>query len=225
MGLHGEAIFLMWVGQTVLCGCFFSLFLDVAWYLESSVSQPHWNATQGESPDLSSSLFLTVVLADVLELWRLVSEDEATASTRVVPTHREHGAWPLHLVRIRWQWSHARLTLRLTGAEALRSSFGASGVELSIVGASFWRRGEAVERVERRFAITAEMLERSWDTWGAGEWAAGETIECRGTRSELRILGRMGRNQGWICGLNLPCVHEGFEKRDHVDDNIREARR
>jgi hypothetical protein len=41
---------------------------------------------------------------------------------------REHGDWPLHLVRIRWQWSQARLTLRLTGAEPLRSSFGISAV-------------------------------------------------------------------------------------------------
>ena len=41
---------------------------------------------------------------------------------------REHGAWPLHLVRIRWQWSHARLTLRLTGAEPRRSSLGVSVV-------------------------------------------------------------------------------------------------
>jgi hypothetical protein len=41
---------------------------------------------------------------------------------------REHGDWPLHLVRMRWQWSQARLTLRLTGAELLRSSFGISAV-------------------------------------------------------------------------------------------------
>lgn len=39
---------------------------------------------------------------------------------------REHGDCPLHLVRIRWQWSQARLTLRFTGAELLRSSFGIS---------------------------------------------------------------------------------------------------
>jgi hypothetical protein len=31
---------------------------------------------------------------------------------------------------MRWQWSHARLTLRLTGAELLRSSFGISAVVL-----------------------------------------------------------------------------------------------
>jgi hypothetical protein len=43
---------------------------------------------------------------------------------------------------------------------------------------------------------------------GVRKWAAEATIECRGTRSELRILDAMGRNQGWICGLNLPCVHE-----------------
>lgn len=43
-----------------------------------------------------------------------------------VPMHREQGTWPLHLVRMRWQWSQARLTLRLTGAEALRSGLGVS---------------------------------------------------------------------------------------------------
>lgn len=46
---------------------------------------------------------------------------------------REHGDWPLHLVRMRWQWSHARLTRRLTGAELLRSSFGMSAVAGSMV--------------------------------------------------------------------------------------------
>lgn len=34
---------------------------------------------------------------------------------------REHGACPLHRVRMRWQWSHALLTRRLTGADCLRS--------------------------------------------------------------------------------------------------------
>lgn len=43
-----------------------------------------------------------------------------------VPMHREQGTWPLHLVRMRWQWSQARLTLRFTGAEALRSGLGVS---------------------------------------------------------------------------------------------------
>jgi hypothetical protein len=46
---------------------------------------------------------------------------------------REHGDCPLHLVRIRWQWSHARLTLRLTGAEPLRSCFEISALAGSMV--------------------------------------------------------------------------------------------
>jgi hypothetical protein len=46
---------------------------------------------------------------------------------------REQGDWPLHLVRMRWQWSQARLTLRLTGAELLRSSFGMSAAADSMV--------------------------------------------------------------------------------------------
>ena len=49
---------------------------------------------------------------------------------------REQGDCPLHLVRMRWQWSHARLTLRLTGAEPLRSCFGMSAAAGSIVAAA-----------------------------------------------------------------------------------------
>lgn len=54
-----------------------------------------------------------------------------------VPIQREHGACPLHLVRIRWQWSHALLTLRFTRVEPLRSGLPISTAAGSIVGMSF----------------------------------------------------------------------------------------
>jgi hypothetical protein len=50
-----------------------------------------------------------------------------------LPVQREHGACPLHLVRMRWQWSQARLTLRLTGAEPLRSGLLISAAVVSMV--------------------------------------------------------------------------------------------
>jgi len=67
---------------------------------------------------------------------------------------REHGAWPLHLVRIRWQWSHARLTLRLTGAEPRRSSLGVSVV---VVASMTWARSDFQQQVGAFVFLTLEI--------------------------------------------------------------------
>lgn len=85
---------------------------------------------------------------------------------------------------MRWQWSHARLTLRLTGAEALRSSFGVSAVEVSM--AAGGRRSEVGR--DGGSQRTGAVMGYFW----IHEWAGEHTIEDRGTRTELRTLGRMG---------------------------------
>jgi hypothetical protein len=66
---------------------------------------------------------------------------------------REHGDCPLHLVRMRWQWSHARLTLRLTGAEPLRSCLGMSTAVESIVATA----SEKIDEVEARTAVNGKI--------------------------------------------------------------------
>ena len=120
--------FQRWIFGVQICYLFFWIF-SVTWStsaLSPTQTLPRttilpWDV--GRCKNLQFDLTLTLPLLFFSRLyWQTYSSS----------IQREHGDCPLHLVRIRWQWSHARLTLRLTGAELLRSSFGVSVVEDSI---------------------------------------------------------------------------------------------
>jgi hypothetical protein len=61
---------------------------------------------------------------------------------------------------------------------------------------------------------------------GEHMWASDRAIRCRGYRPSrsgprLQRQRRFSRVSVTICGLKIPCVHAGFEKRDQVCSNIR----
>jgi hypothetical protein len=102
--------------------------------------------------------------------------------------HREHGDCPLHLVRMRWQWSQARLTRRLTGALPRRSGLLGSGAGASMVTVGDGVVGGGTGEVSRRILGGHEIMgSRSGpplDTWTAEE-----------QRPRRAILVVVGRNQ------------------------------
>lgn len=58
---------------------------------------------------------------------------------------------------------------------------------------------------------------------GEHMWASERAIRCRGYRQTTqgpRLQRRFSRVNVTICGLKIPCVHAGFEKRDQLESNI-----
>jgi hypothetical protein len=122
---------------------------------------------------------------------------------------REHGDWPLHLVRMRWQWSQARLTRRLTGAELLRSSFGMSAVAGSMVAIVVCRkkrnrcqcrltRGVSTSKSGRKRSDNGKIWGRSCVTWGA--YVGPRSVSAKQFRPGGILVAESH-------DLNLLCVH------------------
>lgn len=145
---HLEMVRYLSVQQNTICGCGKTQSLENSSDCTFSAKSPGSSRGKStlENPHLAKAtcrleIYLLCLVVSFLcytgkriRVLTIVKDLPTTcACTSYEPIQREHGDWPLHLVRILWQWSHARLTLLLTGAELLRSSLGISTTVGSIV--------------------------------------------------------------------------------------------